>query len=103
MKTETPAAPAPAPPASPATAALVAQTRLPLRGWALELARRWNGGTYSLFILHGNIYDIFPVQEGAENAFVSLKTFLARRIFPERSFLLFYDIGDGLSFGSADM
>ncbi len=77
--------------------------RLPLRGWALELARRWNGGTYSLFILHGNIYDIFPVQEGAENAFVSLKTFLTRRIFPERSFLLFYDIGDGLSFGSADM
>ncbi|MEO5804578.1 MAG: hypothetical protein ABIR24_13710, partial [Verrucomicrobiota bacterium] len=77
--------------------------RLPLRGWALELARRWNGGTYSLFILHGNIYDIFPVQEGAENAFVPLKTFLARRIFPERSFLLFYDIGDGLSFGSADM
>ncbi len=77
--------------------------RLPLRGWALELARRWNGGTYSLFILHGNIYDIFPVQEGAENAFVSLKTFLARRIFPERSFLLFYDIGDGLSFGTADM
>ncbi|MDQ6630398.1 MAG: AAA family ATPase [Verrucomicrobiota bacterium] len=80
-----------------------ALTRLPLRGWALELARRWNGGTYSLFILHGNIYDIFPVQEGADNAFVSLKTFLAERIFPERSFLLFYDIGDGLSFGSADM
>lgn len=78
-------------------------SRLPLRGWALELARRWNGGTYSLFVLHGNIYDIFPVQEGAENSFVSLKTFLARRIFPERSFLLFYDIGDGLSFGSADM
>lgn len=78
-------------------------SRLPLRGWALELARRWNGGTYSLFVLHGNIYDIFPVQEAAENTFVSLKTFLARRIFPERSFLLFYDIGDGLSFGSADM
>ena len=85
----------------PVTGSLSA--RLPLRGWALELARRWNGGTYSLFILHGNIYDIFPVQEGAENAFVSLKTFLARRIFPERSFLLFYDIGDGLSFGTADM
>ncbi|MEO6036314.1 MAG: ATP-binding protein [Verrucomicrobiota bacterium] len=77
--------------------------RLPLRGWALELARRWNSGTYSLFILHGNIYDVFPVQEGTETTFVALKNFLARRIFPDRSFLLFYDIGDGLSFSSADM
>ncbi|MDB6026078.1 MAG: hypothetical protein JWM68_2301 [Verrucomicrobiales bacterium] len=78
-------------------------SRLPLRGWALELARRWNSGTYSLFVLHGNIFDVFPVQDGGDTAFASLKTFLARRIFPDRSFLLFYDIGDGLTFGSADM
>lgn len=78
-------------------------SRLPLRGWALELARRWNGGTYSLFVLHGNIFDVYPVMEGTEVAFVSLKTFLARRIFPQRAFLLFYDIGDGLTFGSAEM
>jgi SpoVK/Ycf46/Vps4 family AAA+-type ATPase len=77
--------------------------RLPLRSWALELARRWNSGSYSLFVLHGNIFDVFPVQEGPEVAFVSLKTFLARRIFAARSYLLFYDIGDGLTFGSADM
>jgi AAA+ superfamily predicted ATPase len=79
------------------------QSRLPLGGWALELARRWNSGTYSLFILHGNIFDVFPIQEGGDIAFVSLKTYLARRIFAERAFLLFYDIGDGLTFGSADM
>ena len=36
------------------------RSRLPLHGWALELARRWNGGTYSLFVLHGNIFDLFP-------------------------------------------
>jgi AAA+ superfamily predicted ATPase len=77
--------------------------RLPLRGWALELARRWNSGTYSLFVLHGNIFDVFPVQDGADIVFVPLKAFLARRVFPQRSFLLFYDIGDGLTFGSADM
>lgn len=80
-----------------------AQNRLPLRDWALELARRWNSGAYSLFVLHGNIYDIFPVQEGAEVSYVSLKTFLARRLFPERSYLMFYDIGDGLTFGTAEM
>jgi len=77
--------------------------RLPLRGWALELARRWNGGTYSLFVLHGNIFDLFPVQDNGQINYVSLKTFLVRRLFAERSCLLFYDISDGLTFGSAEM
>jgi AAA+ superfamily predicted ATPase len=79
------------------------QSRLPLRGWSLEFARRWNGGTYSLFVLHGNIFDLFPVQEGAGISYVPLKTFLVRRLFPERACLLFYDISDGLTFGSSDM
>src|SRR5882672_6718493 len=87
--------------ASPAVTA--SQSRLPLRGWALELARRWNGGTYSLFVLHGNIFDLFPVQEGSGISYVPLKTFLVRRLFPERACLLFYDISDGLTFGSNEM
>ena len=77
--------------------------RLPLRGWALEMARRWNAGTYSLFVLHGNIFDVFPVQNGAKLSYLPLKTFLSKRLFPDRGSLLFYDIGDGLSFGSAEM
>ncbi len=78
-------------------------SRIPLRGWGLELARRWNGGTYSMFVLHGNIYDLFPVQDGAGIGYVPLKTFLMRRLFPERSCLLFYDISGGLTFGSSEM
>lgn len=77
--------------------------RLPLRGWALELARRWNSGSYSLFLIHGNLFDLFPIQEGKVPAYVSMKNFLARRIFSDRSCLLFYDIGIGLAFGSAAM
>ena len=80
-----------------------ASSRLPLRGWALELARRWNGGTYSLFVLHGNIFDVFPIQSDGKVTYVPLKRFLMRRLFPERGYLLFYDIGDGLTFGSPDM
>ncbi len=77
--------------------------RLPLRGWALELARRWNSGTYSLFVLHGNIFDVFPVQEGNDASFLPLKAFLAQRLFAGRPVLLFYDIGDGLTFGTPEM
>jgi AAA+ superfamily predicted ATPase len=79
------------------------QSRLPLRNWALELARRWNGGTYSLFVLHGNIFDLFPVQDDSGVGYVPLKTFLVRRLFPQRACLLFYDISDGLTFGSSEM
>jgi SpoVK/Ycf46/Vps4 family AAA+-type ATPase len=78
-------------------------SRLPLTGWALEMARRWNGGTYSLFILHGNIFDLFPLQENGSIQYGSLKQFLVKRLFPERSCLMFYDISDGLTFGSREM
>jgi ATP-dependent 26S proteasome regulatory subunit len=79
------------------------QLRLPLRCWALELARRWNSASYTVFVVHGNIFDAFPAQNGEQVEYVPLKTFLSRRLFPDREFLLFYDIGDGLTFGSADM
>lgn len=89
--------------ATPAVATDGGKARLPLRGWALELARRWNGGTYSLFVLHGNIFDLFPVQDGPDVQYVPLKTFLTRRLFPDRAALLFYDISGGLTFGSPEM
>src|SRR3954453_15786661 len=94
------AAPTPTPSSSATSGG---QARLPLRVWALGLARRWNGGTYSLFVLHGNIFDLFPVQDSSGLSYVPIKTFLVRRLFPERPCLLFYDISDGLTFGSADM
>jgi AAA+ superfamily predicted ATPase len=92
---------------SPPVAGTVAtdggKTRLPLRGWALELARRWNGGTYSLFILHGNIFDLFPVQGDAGPDYVPIKTFLSQRMFADRESLMFYDVAGGLTFGTGEM
>src|SRR5215469_465382 len=98
-------APAPSTPSAAVTAppAAAQSVRLPLRGWGLELARRWNGSTYSLFVLHGNIFDLFPVQSNGGVDYVPIKTFLTRRLFPERACLLFYDISGGLTFGSSQM
>src|SRR5712671_3531910 len=89
--------------AAPSVDPAGAPARLPLRAWALELARRWNSGTYSLFVLHGNVFDLFPVQEGPAVNYLPLKPFLTRRLFPERACLLFFDISAGLTFGSSDM
>lgn len=82
---------------------LLSTVRPALRGWALELARRWNAGASSLFVVHGNIFDLFPVPTGEKAGYAPLKTFLTRRLFPERGWLLFYDVADGLSFGSQEM
>ncbi len=76
-------------------------SRLPLRGWAADFARRWNAGAYTVFILSGNIYDQFPLLQDQQIRYVSLKAYLRQRLFPQREWLLFYDVSDGLAFASA--
>ena len=62
----------------------ISPSRPPLRAWALEFARRWNAGVSSVFVLHGNIHDVFLVPEGERTGYAPLKTFLTRRLFTER-------------------
>jgi len=81
----------------------MSDSHLPLDTWALDLARRWNAGVQSLFVVHGNIFDLFPIPDGNGVSYAPLKTFLARRLFPDRGMLLFFDIADGLTFGSPEM
>jgi len=78
-------------------------SRLPLDTWAIDLARRWNAGVQSLFVVHGNIFDLYPIPDGNGVSYAPLKSFLSRRLFPERGMLLFFDIADGLTFGSPQM
>ena len=51
-----------------------APARAPLPPWAAELARLWNGGAHSLFLLHGNIFDLFPLRLGERPWVVSFQT-----------------------------
>jgi AAA+ superfamily predicted ATPase len=80
-----------------------APTRAPLPPWAAELARLWNSGSHSLLLLHGNIFELFPVTLGDKPEYVSLQSFLTRRLFAGRGMLLYYDLGEGLTFGNAAM
>jgi len=76
---------------------------LSLQPWARDLAKRWNSEAYSVFLLSGNIFDIFALQSESGISYVPLKTFLCQRLFPDRKLLLFYDIGDGLTFATKAM
>lgn len=78
-------------------------SRSPLPGWASEMARLWNGGAHSLLVLHGNIFELFPLQRAERLDYVALPAFLSGRLFAERGMLMFYDIGEGLTFGSHAM
>lgn len=79
-------------------------TAAPLPAWAHELARVWNSGAHSLFILHGNIHDLFPVTVSPRPAgYAPLGAYLSRRLFPARPQMLHYDIGSGLTFGGPGM
>lgn len=89
------------PPAAPAPPS--ASARAPLPPWAAELARLWNGGAHSLFLVHGNIFDLFPVRVSDGADYAPLPAFLARRLFPGRGCLMFYDIGEGLTFAAPAM
>lgn len=75
----------------------------PVKKWVSELVSKWNSQTYSTFILHGNVFDVFPVRNNGKVSYVSLKSFFAQTLFKERPSMLYYDIGDGLSFGSVEM
>jgi SpoVK/Ycf46/Vps4 family AAA+-type ATPase len=76
---------------------------LQLQPWAREFARRWNSEAYSVFLISGNIFDIYAVQGEQGLDYLPLKAFLRKRLFPDRSCLMFYDIGDGLTFATKEM
>ncbi len=76
---------------------------LPLNGWSRAFARAWNSASHSVYVVHGNIFDLFPLAEGGQLTYVPLKAFFAQRIFAGRSHVMFYDIADGLSFATPAM
>lgn len=84
-----------------ATLPLSSRTGLPV--WAADLARLWNSGAHSLFLLHGNVFDLHPVRVSPRTDYGSLTAFFSQRLFAGRAYLMFYDIGEGLSFGSPAM
>ena len=67
--------------------------------WARELAASYVGGAASVFLLHGNVHDLVPVQDvDAKNAFISLNDYLATQLFGQRDIVLAYDRGSGIRF-----
>ena len=63
--------------------------------WAKELAQSYVSGAASVFLLHGNLHDLFRVDD---HRFVSLEDYLATQIFGRRDAVISYDRGSGIDF-----
>jgi AAA+ superfamily predicted ATPase len=67
--------------------------------WALQIADLYFSRTTSVFVLHGNTYDLVPLNDvGAAGRaeFGSIPEFLAEQLFGRWDLILHYDLGRGL-------
>jgi SpoVK/Ycf46/Vps4 family AAA+-type ATPase len=67
--------------------------------WALALADQYFSGTASVFVLHGNTYDLVPLSDpNADDRaqYGGIPEFLAEQMFGRWDIVLHYDLGRGL-------
>ena len=65
-------------------------------GWARRLADLYFSGTTSVFVLHGNTYDLVRSGDGAGAHYGGLTEFLAEQLFGKWDVVFHYDLGRGL-------
>src|SRR5688572_6913798 len=64
--------------------------------WAAKLAELYFSGTTSMFILHGNTYDVVRSGDGAGARWGGLAEFLAEQVFGRWDLVIHYDLARGL-------
>ncbi|MCB9743806.1 MAG: ATP-binding protein [Alphaproteobacteria bacterium] len=75
-----------------------------LPGWAQELRERYLAGEASLFLLHGNVRDLYPweMSDGSVR-YVPLRTFLEQFLRRSKDIVLYYNCSEGIEFADKDM
>jgi ATP-dependent 26S proteasome regulatory subunit len=72
--------------------------------WARRLAERYYTKTVSTFILHGDVRDLQPADDGkGGRRFVPLRTFLSDELFGSRDLVVFYDRSSGIRLATPEM
>ncbi len=72
---------------------------LPTPSWAEQLRKRYLAEESSLFLLHGNVRDLVPVEDG----YASLQSYLERMLVRTKEVVAFYDYSRGLRFAKPNM
>jgi len=67
--------------------------------WADELRRRYLSGEASMFLLHGNVRDLYPWDDGEGPVrYVPLREFLERFLGRSKDIVAYYNLSEGIEF-----
>lgn len=67
--------------------------------WAQELRLRYVSGEASMFLLHGNVRDVYPwVEPDGTTRYVPLREFLERFLGRTKDLVAYYNMSEGLEF-----
>ena len=67
-----------------------------LPDWAAQMRDLFRSGSVSQFLIHGNIFDVVPVEDAAGKRLLSVKAFLEGVMFESYDVVLEYDRGRGI-------
>jgi SpoVK/Ycf46/Vps4 family AAA+-type ATPase len=70
--------------------------------WAQSFSEKYYSRTLSVFVLHGNVHDLVPLDGNGSSEHVPLLNFLKHALFGLRDLVLIYDRG-GISFANSDV
>jgi hypothetical protein len=68
----------------------------PLPDWAAQMRDLFRSGSVAQFLIHGNIFDVVPIEDSAGKRLLSLKAFLEGVMFDSYDVVLEYDRGRGI-------
>jgi transitional endoplasmic reticulum ATPase len=72
------------------------EPRLPR--WAQELKDRYLSGEASMFMLHGNVRDLVPWEDGEQARYLSIRSFLERFLGRSKDIVVYYNCSEGFEF-----
>ena len=68
--------------------------------WAQELRIRYMASEASIFLLHGNVNDLYPWREAGTVEFLTLSKFLQKMLHGKKDFIIDYNLCDGFQMDS---
>lgn len=71
--------------------------------WVTEFASKYHSRTICQYLLHGNIYDFVPVQDGETMRYSRMRDFLGNDLFRNGDIVVYYDRSSGLRFKTKEM
>jgi SpoVK/Ycf46/Vps4 family AAA+-type ATPase len=70
-----------------------------LPGWADDLRERYLAGEASMFLVHGNVRDVYPWEDSSgEVSYITLRQFMERFLARAKELVAYYNVSEGIEF-----